>query len=421
MANAFLRAQTYANTMLYLVKNSLVMGRLVNTRYKNEVTDENGLSVSVKRPPRFVATDGEALQVQDNVIGRADVAVDQYKGVHIGIGDLEYIQDYNQLVQNETMMSAASTLAQAIDSHLHTKTLRFSNWVGTPGVAIASPRQFNEVAKRLDKLAVPDTNRSAVLYTDDAYGITNTLIDNNSLSSVADAALKNARIPLLSSTKAYSTQTVQAITTGTRATSGATLVNGAGQNVNYRDVRNTMTQSLVVDGLTAGHTVKAGEVLTIANVFAVNPRDQIAYEYPQQFAVTQDATANGSGQATLTITPPIIVPGSGSGGDITVNTAFATVNAAPADNAAVTYLGAPSTTYRFSTAFHKQAITMVFAKLQKPFTGVSSFAVDPESGVSIRYWRGSDISTGKHYHRWDCVFGASNMDPLLGSRVSGSS
>ncbi len=103
-----------------------------------------------------------------------------------------------------------------------------------------------------------------------------------------------------------------------------------------------------------------------------------------------------------------------------MNTAFATVSAAPADNAAVTFLGAPSTPFRYSTAFHKDAISMVFAKLRMPFTGEASFATDPDTGVSIRYWRGSDIATGKHIHRWDTYYGAAAMDPLLGTRISGS-
>ena len=62
--NSFLDAVEYANTMLYYVKNHLVMGRLVDTRFINQVTDQNGLKINVKRPPRFVATSGPALAAQ---------------------------------------------------------------------------------------------------------------------------------------------------------------------------------------------------------------------------------------------------------------------------------------------------------------------------------------------------------------------
>lgn len=420
MANAFLDAQVYANSMLYLVMNELVMGRSVNSKFVNQVSDQNGLSISQKRPPRFVAKDGEALALQDNVIGSQIISVDQYKNVHFAVGDLEYIQSFNALLKNSSMMSAASTLAIAVDQHLHSQTLRFSNWVGTAGQVISSPQQFNAAPQRLDLLGVPQTNRTAAVFTDDAYGITNNLIDSNALQNVAKSALERGRIPLLSNTKAYMTQQSQALTTGTRLTTGA-LVDGAAQNVNYStsSVRNTMTQTLVLDGFQAGATVAQGDVFTIADVLAVNPRTAEAYAHEQQFTVTEAGTASGAGALTVTITPPIIVPNTGGGTDADVNTAFATVNAAPADNAALTFVGNPSTLYRYSSAFHKDAISLVYARLTKPATGISSFATDKETGVTIRYWRGSDISTGQHIHRWDMAFGAAAMDPLLGTRLSG--
>jgi len=414
MANSFLDAQVYVNTMLLLVKNSLVMGRLVNSKFVNQVTDENGLSVRQKRPSRFVAKTGATLQEQDSINGYQDISVDQYKNVHLGVGDIEYVTSYNQLVQDTNMKSAASTLAHEIDGYLHTKTKRFSNWVGTPGNVIGAPSEFNRGPERLDLLAVPDSDRGAALFTTDAYGISDTLIDNNSLSGVAKDALTKNRLPMLSSTEAYRTQMSQQITTGTRVAAGTTLVNGAAQNVNYRTVKDSMIQDLAVDG-EAG-TYAEGDVFTIAGVFAVNPRTAQAYDYLQQFTVVTARTGAGA----LSITPAIIVPGSGAGTDVDVNTAFATVSAAPADNAAVTFLGAPSTPFRYSTAFHKDAISMVFAKLRMPFTGEASFATDPDTGVSIRYWRGSDIATGKHIHRWDTYYGAAAMDPLLGTRISGT-
>jgi hypothetical protein len=420
MANAFLDAQVYANSMLLLVKNSLVMGRMVNSKFVNQVNDDNGLSIRQKRPSRFVAKDGATLAAQDVVNGYESISVDQYKNVHLSIGDLEYIQSYNDLVADSNMKSAAYALAQEVDSYLHTKTLEFSNWVGTPGTKIGSPAQFNRGPERLDLLAVPDMDRNAALFTTDAYGISDTLIDNNSLSGVAKDALTRAKLPVLSSTNVYSTQMSQQFTTGTRAASSETVIDGANQNVDYRDVKDTMTQTLHCDGGNAV-TYAKGDVFTIADVYAVNPRTGQAYDYLQQFTVTAAVTAAGTpGDVDLTITPPIIVPGSGSGTDVDVNTAFATVNSVPADGAAVTFLGAASTPIRYSTAFHKDAISLVYAKLRMPFTGEASFATDPETGVSIRYWRGSDISTGEHIHRWDMVFGASAMDPLLGVRISGS-
>src|SRR5258708_5239578 len=110
VTNQFLNNQVYANVMLLLLKNQLVFGRLVDGQFKDQVTDENGLTVNIKRPPRFIdKKDGTAnLAAQHLIVGSAPVTVDQYSKVHISVGDIEYIQSYNALMQNETMKSAAS-------------------------------------------------------------------------------------------------------------------------------------------------------------------------------------------------------------------------------------------------------------------------------------------------------------------------
>jgi hypothetical protein len=430
VTNIFLNETVYANTMLLLLKNTLVMGRLVNSKYENKVTDENGLTVSVKRPPRFARNDASqqsaALAAQDILTGSINVAVNQYAKVHISVGDIEYIKSYNELMRNETMKSAASTLAHQIDDFLAKKTRGFHSYVGhatTPTNNIGSPAEFNPVHTRLMNQGVPNSDLNAAVLFDDAEEIRGSLISGN-IDDINRSALERSRVPLLSEINVYGTQQCPSITTGTRA--GTTLIDLGTLSVNYRDVKDTvgalspLTMTIHVDGFTgATDTVKAGEILTIGSVFAWDWRNNVQLPYLQQFVVQQDATCAGN-ETDLVISPPIIVQGTSDGVDTNGNTAFATTNAAAVDGAAVTFLGAASTTYRVRTAFHKSAISMVSARLVTPFTGTASFAQDPDTGISIRYWRGSDISTGAHVHRWDCMYGASLTDGYLGSRVSGT-
>lgn len=424
MANAFLNAQEYANVMLLLLKNQLVTGKLVDSRFTNQVTDENGLTISVKRPPRFIdkkSGTSAALALQDIVVGKVDIAVNQYSKVHVGIGDIEYVQSYNALMQNSTMKSAAVTLATSVDGFLQDKTLGFNSWVGTPGSDIASSLQFNPVHTRLMANGVPNSDLGATVDFVDGEKIRGAMLGQFLPTEMNRSAMEKVKIPIISEIDLYATQQGPVLTVGTRAATGASLVNGASQNVNYRDIKNTLTQTLSIDGLTAGHTVKAGEVFSIANVFAYDARRGQVLPFLQQFTVTADATASGGGAiAALSITPGIVVQGTNDGVSTDTNTAFATVNAAPADNAAISWMGVASTAYKIRSAWHKQAIALVSAKLQAPFTGVFSFATDPETGISIRYWRGSDISTGQHVHRWDMIYGAAVTDPFLGSHINGT-
>lgn len=444
MGNQFLNAQTYANVMLLLLKNNLVWGRLVDGQFKDQVTDENGLSVSIKRPPRFIdKKDGTAnLVPQDLVVGSMPVSVTEYSKVHIGIGDIEYIQSFNALMKSETMKSAASTLAHSIDSYIAGLTLGFHSWVAggdathdgidatDPTKPIKSALQAMSAHTRLMAQGVPDSSLSAVVGYPDGEKIRGSL-QTNFTPGLNQTALQKTRIPVISEVEFYGTQQLPTLTTGTRTqgdgSSSGGQINTANQNVNYRDVKGSaatvgMRQNLVLKSVGNNATIKAGEVFTIQSVFAWDWRNQAALDYLQQFTVTADATADGSGNVTVNIQPAIIVPNTvDATGNINANTAFATVDSVPASNSYVQWAGAVSTKLRVRSAFNKRAISLVSAKLAMPFTGTASFQMDPETGIAIRYWRGSDIATGQHIHRWDCVYGAAVTDSFLGTRLCGQS
>ena len=438
MNNQFLNAQEYANTMLLLLKNQLVFGRLVDGQFKDQVTDENGLTINVKRPPRFVATSGATLQPQDLVVGTAPVTVNQYKNVHISVGDLEYVQSYNALMQNETMKSAASTLAHDVDKFIANQTLQFTSWVaGTaPGTVsgnatdptklIASPAQMMAAHTRLMANGVPNADISGVVSFDDGQSIRGTML-TEFLPDKNATALEKVRIPIISEIDLYASQQTASLTTGTRTqgdgSSTGSQVSGANQNVNYRDVKGSagtigMQQTLNIT-LTTGQTISAGEVFTIQNVFAWDWRQQVQLPFLQQFTVI-NAAVGVANLAIITISPAIIVQGTVDSVNTYANSAFGTVGTVPAANAYIQFSGAASVTVNVKTAFHKRAISLVSARLQMPFTGVASFATDPDTGIAIRYWRGSDIATGAHIHRWDMIYGAQVMDGFLGTRICGS-
>ncbi len=293
------------------------MGRLVTGEFKNEVTDENGLTVNVKRPPQFVAQDGEALALQSVVTGSVPVKVDEYKNVHIDIGDLEYIQSYNQLLQNETMKAAASELAHAIEGVLQDKTLEFASSVGTPGVSIASALQFNKVHTRLMDQSVPNVNLKSTVTFEDGELIRGGLIGGD-IQGINRSALERILITILSEVDLFATESTRNVTAGTRVAAATSTVNGAGQNVDYRAVKDINpatgfpnSQILNVTGI-GTTTFSRGDTFTIANVNAVNNRSRQPLAYLKQFVVLEDAVGV-AGDVALKISPPIIVPGTSDG------------------------------------------------------------------------------------------------------------
>lgn len=410
MANAYATPKVYANVGLALLKNELVMAKLCDSEAVNaEFKPGVGTTVYVKRPPEFTIRDGATASAQDVVEGEVAVTCDKQKGVDVQFTGYEATTNVDQLLKSKVIKASMAQIASQIDGDLIDNVKYFHNWVGTPGTTMDSPADFFLAPQRMDEMAIPTSDRNAILSPGDAYGIAGNLLASAAqVGDVARSALERVKIPVMGNTTPYMTQTVPVLTTGTRAVTG-TLINGANQNVTYANSRTTYTQSLVCDGAGVSKTLKAGEKFTIAGVNAVNPRSKADLGYLKQFTIMADATSDGSGNVTLTISPPIITTG-----------AFQTCSAAPADNAALTHLGALSTSFRLNAAFHKTAIKLVSVKPPMPFTGEADYATDPATGLSVRYWRYSDGTADTHNHRWDVYYGTKNVDARLGTLVSGT-
>lgn len=408
MANTFLPPKVFANAGLKLLKNNLVMAKLCDSEGVDKTFKAGvGGTVYVKRPPEFVIRTGATASAQDVTEGEVAVNIDKQAGVDVQFTSQEETLNVDSLLKSKVLDASMAQIASYVDGELIARTKEFHNWVGTPGEVVNSPADFFLAPRRMDEMAIPVNDRNAILTPEDGYGIAGSLLGNAAMQGdVARSALAKAKVPILGNVDPYITQTVPSLTCGSR-TNGA--INGASQNVTYLAVKSTYAQTLAIDGIGTSNTVKAGEVFTIAGVYAVNPRTKATMPYLAQFTVLADATASAGAIAALSISPAIIVSG-----------AYQNVSAAPADDAVVTWLGTASTTYRPSAAFHKTAIKLVSAKLVMPYSGEADYATDPETGLTVRYWRYSDGASDTHNHRWDVFFGTVNADRRLGVRFSGT-
>src|SRR5690348_11317642 len=118
MANAMLSPKVYANTFLALLKNNIVLPKLVSSEYKNIVVNPiqkngqaNGTTVYIKRPPMFTVRDGAVASVQDVVEGEIAVTIDKQKGVDVEFTSLEETLSVDQLLKSKVMQAKASALA----------------------------------------------------------------------------------------------------------------------------------------------------------------------------------------------------------------------------------------------------------------------------------------------------------------------
>lgn len=410
------QAKLVLNTFAAIFENNLVSKDLVTWRkFDGEMNDRNKLTVVEQVGAQYdvVHTSNGVADlsagVQDSVFGSEQYSIDGSWNTSMGYSDWQKIRDFESARENEGLRNAAIRMAHKIDGEiLRVATLASNNWTGTVGAAI---QDFDDVASgftRLKEEGVEDPELRAVLTYGDKQALGSAVVsDNASLTDIGAGIYREGFSGSVAGVPTLFTQQLPTMTTGTR-TNGA--INGANQNEDYKDVAistapgNYKTQLLNVDGLGASATVKDGEIFTIDGVFDYDERLGAVIPRLKQFRVIGDHTATAGGViANLRIYPAIIVPGTGSGGDIAVNRANATVSAIPADNAVITWAGAASTALKPRLLMNKSAIIVNTKNLIMPFTGQGTTVSLKNVPLQVRLWKDSEFATGEHRIRFDVV------------------
>jgi hypothetical protein len=272
------------------------------------------------------------------------------------------------------------------------------NSVGTPGT---SPNAFSiltDAGQKLTEFGTPMDDMRCIAFNAAAQGsMSDSLKGLFQSTNEIKSQYEKGLMGLAAGFKIKTDQNVRQHLNGTY--SGTPLTNGASQS----------GSSLVTDGWGSGVTfLNKGDVFTIAGVNAVNPQSRESTGSLQQFTVTADAN-DTTGDMTLAISPAITLTG-----------AYQTVDALPADGAAITIKGSSAVSYPQNLAYHKDAFVLGMADLFMP-QGVdkAARASDEESGISIRLVRDYDINNDTMPCRLDILYGWKAVYPELACRIYG--
>lgn len=412
MSNTILNPTIIAKTAVRLLENELSMGSSIYRGYEEEFAKNYngykvGASISIRKPAQFTVRSGTTMAVQDVVEGTTTISVDTVKGVDFEFTSTDLTLKIDQLAER-VIRPAMIRLANEIDYDLLSLFKDVPLWVGTPGSAMNGFASISRITQRMTQGAVPEDDRHAILSPSDYWGLVNNL--TGLYIGQAGSAYASGKMPKIAGLSLVDSPNVNSLTTGTR-TNGT--VNGAGQQVTYSGAQaNSYTQTLNVTGLGAAGTVKAGEVFTIANVFAINPvtKRRVDGSPLQQFVVTADATADGAGAAALTISMPIITSGAFQTVELASGTALPS-------GGTVTWVGSASTAYAQNLAFHRNAFAMVAVPMERP-PGAVDVARESYKGLNVRVIPVYDGINDKSAWRLDVLYGKKTIDPRLAVRAS---
>ena len=429
------QAKLVLNSFAAIFQNNLVSADLVKWRkFDNEMNDRNALTVVEQVTPRYVVTrtasgvqDLTTPGTQSTVFGSEQYKVDTVFGSSMGWADFVKIRDLGAARESEALKAAALNLAEQIDAYILAYAVNASNnWTGTPGNTVQT---YDDVASgytRLKEEGVQDSDLRAVLTYGDKQALGSAVVaDNASLASIGAGIFRNGWEGSVAGVPTLFTQQLPTIATGTHGTS--TFVDSGGTVVDYADVAISpspgqyMTQTISIDVGSDVETIKDGEVFTIENVNAYDNRLHASLGRLQEFRVIGNYAAVAGVATLVRIFPAMIIPSAFSNtASVNVNTAHATVDAAPVDGADVTWLTPASSLIKPRALLNKDAIIVNTADLIMPATGIGSRKSLTKVPLSVRMWQNSVFNTGEHQVRFDVALTPNVVDRRRIIRINGS-
>lgn len=370
-------------------ENACVLTKYANKTYLKDFTEETfrpGNTINIPKPARFSVTSGAVASFPDITEEQLSLTVSQQ---NVSFAPLS-IEMTNSVYRDEWseryIKPMAIALANKVDADGFAAILTgVGNWTGTAGTVPSSISTYLTGKAIQNELACPqDNERSAVVSPAAEAAILDALKGLFHSGSDIEKQYKEGMMGMAFGLKWSMDQNVGTHTTGQQG--GTPLVNGASQT----------GTSLITNGWTASaaNRLKAGDVFTIAGVFAVNPVTKNSTGRLQGFTATADAASDGSGNSTLSIFPAIVVSGT------TQN-----VSGSPASGAAIN-LTTPSVVQSDNVVFHKDALTIACIPMAT-YGGLDKSAVeyDPDTGIAVRITQGMDVTNDKLLCRADVLYG----------------
>jgi hypothetical protein len=402
MANSLLTIDMITRKSLEILENNLVLSRNVNKEYDDSFAAEGakiGSTLRIRLPDRALVTDGAALQVQDDNEQFTTLTVSSQKHIGINFTTAELtmqLDDFSERV----LKPRISQLASSVDADVANSYKSIFNTVGTPGTSPATALVLLQGQQKLNESATPMSPRYATVNPAANAALVNGLSGFFNPTGTISRQFKTGMMGegVFGFDEMNMSQSIVNHTTGSRA--GTILVN--------ETVSAQGQATITLDGFSSNTTVTVGDVFTMAGVYAVNPQTRLSTGSLQQFVVTAAQTAATADMVDMAISPPMY----------TAANALATIDAFPANNAAVTFVGTASTVYPQNLVYHKNAITLATADLLLP-QGVDMASRQVHNGISMRIVRQYDINNDRMPCRVDVLYGFNTIRPPMACRIWG--
>ena len=408
-----------ARVFLDAFESNRVVTKTVDTQLlSGKFNPSSGSTVDFKRPHDYnsIRTSGgdiSASTKSDIIAGKATGTVQNYFTVATEWGNVEEALELDQL--DEILAPMARRIVTDLEVDLASYMLKNASLkYGSHGTAVDAWGDVAGAGALMDSLGVPMS--ADKYYLMNPFTTTSLASAQNGLNA-ADGLVRTAWEKSQISSNfggmmAMTSNALSSFTAGSGADRAGTL--SSAPDATYVTAKDTMTQSLAVTGFQANMVVKAGDMVTIADVNRLNldtkqPMiDATGSNVAWTGVVTADVTLGASGDGTLVVAGPAIYEANGQ---------YNTVDAAPANGAVVTLLSAADTLYQPNLFFVKQAFGIGTVKLPKLYA--TDTIATTSDGMSIRVTKYADGDANTQKVRFDLLPAYATFNPFFAGQGFG--
>lgn len=462
MANTLLTPTMITREILALLRNDLTFAKGCNRDWSKEFAQEGnkvGDTVNVRVPAMYTVNDGAAMSNagagDPYTETKVPVRLTSQKHVDISFSTAELalsMDDFSKRV----LTNAVAALANKIDlDGLTMAAKRTTHFTGKVGTTLAADvtnqmpaylrarafmtQEGYQGSKKLAACLDPFAQVPALTALSGLFNKSGSISDQYSSGNLGDAlgfsfgvdANSVALTPLVytgsPSSPTFSTDTRTSVSLWNDALAGQLTTNPwladsgttgvLGTTASNGGATLTITTSAFGAG-PAAVTFKAGTIITIANVYAVNPQSRVSTGKLRRFCVMADSSPIlQSTTGTLTILPVPVQTGP-----------YATVVVAATSATAVVTVGSPSTdtsepwaltsTHAVNLVYAPEAFTLATANLEMPNdVHFKAQETDPQLGISVRVLRQYTIANDQLPCRVDVLYGWACPRPQLSCMV----
>lgn len=383
----------------------------VNQQYDDRFAQTGakiGTQLDVRLPSKYSVRTGASLDEEDHVERSTPLVVSSQWGVDVSFTSVELtmeLDDFSERFLDPAMSKLAAKIEGQCMTIAKNRTFNYTN-ATTDG--LLTYKRFQQNGANLTKELAPLSMRSAILSPDSTIEFNDAVKGVFQDSGKIKKQYTEGQMGRTGGFDVYENTLTPSHTTGTLA--GSPVIDGA---VGTSTTANAWVSgtALSVDTATSGTTLKAGDIITIGNVYAVHDETKVNTGQLRRFVVQDDVTLTTLATAYTVNVKPGLIYGSGNAfQNCTLSGATDT------DGLAVSLVGAVGSQFQNDLFFHKDAFMFGSADLEdmSQYGAWGSRAV--QDGMSIRIVRQYDINSDALPCRLDILWGFAELYPELASR-----